>query len=124
MLNHNIKSQKSVQLVIGTDYTFNSKGRPYKLTLEGYYKKLSNLIPYNVDNVRVRYYGRNMADGYATGVDCKLFGEFVPGTDSWVSLSLMKSEETINGCDCTPSDRSGCQPLDVLSGLLAHQPEV
>ncbi|WP_243348005.1 carboxypeptidase-like regulatory domain-containing protein [Parabacteroides sp. FAFU027] len=96
-LNSNIKSQKSVQLVVGTDYTFTHNGRPYKLTVEGYYKKLSNLIPYVVDNVRVRYAGKNMGDGYATGLDCKLFGEFVPGTDSWVSFSWMKSEENING---------------------------
>jgi len=96
-LNSDIKSQKSVQLVLGSDYTFNHNGRPYKLTVEGYYKKLSNLIPYVVDNVRVRYAGQNMADGYATGLDCKLFGEFVPGTDSWISFSWMKSEENING---------------------------
>ncbi len=96
-LNRNIKSQRSVQLVLGSDYSFNTNGRPYKLTVEAYYKKLDNLIPYNVDNVRVRYYGENMANGYATGLDCKLFGEFVPGTDSWVSFSLMKSQETING---------------------------
>ena len=96
-LNSDIKSQKSVQLVLGSDYVFNSNGRPFKLTVEGYYKKLSNLIPYVVDNVRVRYAGRNMADGYATGLDCKLFGEFVPGTDSWVSFSWMKSEQNING---------------------------
>lgn len=96
-LNSDIKSQKSVQLVLGSDYIFTSKSRPFKLTVEGYYKKLSNLIPYVVDNVRVRYAGKNMADGYATGLDCKLFGEFVPGTDSWVSFSWMKSEQNING---------------------------
>jgi len=96
-LNQNIKSQKSTQIVLGTDYLFKHNGSPYKLTAELYYKWLSNLVPYNVDNVRVRYYGQNMANGYATGIDFKLFGEFVPGTDSWVSFSLMQSQETING---------------------------
>ncbi|MDD2798928.1 MAG: carboxypeptidase-like regulatory domain-containing protein [Bacteroidales bacterium] len=96
-LNNNIKSQRSIQLVVGGDYNFRAQGRPFKLTAEAYYKKLDNLIPYNVDNVRVRYYGKNMASGYAAGLDCKLFGEYVPGTDSWISFSLMKSEETING---------------------------
>ncbi|MFZ4455259.1 MAG: TonB-dependent receptor [Bacteroidales bacterium] len=96
-LNKNIKSQRSIQLVAGGDYNFRSNGRPFKLTAEAYYKKLDDLIPYNVDNVRVRYYGENIASGYATGLDVKLFGEYVPGTDSWVSFSLMKSEETIHG---------------------------
>ena len=96
-LNNNIKSQRSVQIIAGGDYNFRSKGRPFKLTAEAYYKKLNNLIPYKVDNVRVRYTGENMSNGYAAGLDCKLFGEYVPGTDSWVSFSLMKSEETING---------------------------
>lgn len=71
--------------------------RPFKFTTEVYYKSLSNLIPYSVDNVRVIYYGRNMASGYATGIDFKLFGEFVPGTDSWLTFSVMKTGEKING---------------------------
>ena len=71
--------------------------RPFKVTAEVYYKKLDNLIPYNVDNVRISYYGKNMAKGYATGIDFKLFGEFVKGTDSWITFSLMKTEECING---------------------------
>ena len=66
-------------------------------TAEYYYKALSNLIPYNINNVRIVYYGENCARGYATGLDMKLFGEFVPGTDSWLSLSLMRTEEKING---------------------------
>lgn len=96
-LNDQIKSQRSIQLIVGGDYNFRSQGRPFKLTTEFYYKKLDNLIPYTVDNVRVRYIGENISTGYASGLDMKLFGEFVPGTDSWVSFSLMKSEETING---------------------------
>jgi len=97
VLNKNIKAQKTIQFIGGMDYHFIWVDRPFKLTTEAYYKDMSNLIPYTVDNVRIRYYGKNMADGYTAGLDMKLFGEFVPGTDSWISLSLMKSRETING---------------------------
>lgn len=96
-LNKNIKSQRAVHFVLGTEYRFRVNNRPFKATGELYYKALSNLIPYNVDNVRVVYYGKNMADGYAMGLDMKIYGEFVPGTDSWVSFGLMKTEEKING---------------------------
>lgn len=96
-LNRDIKSQRSIHFVAGADYTFRVAGRPFKFTTEAYYKALSNLIPYSVDNVRVVYYGRNMAKGYATGIDFKVFGEFVPGTDSWVTFSLMKTSEKLDG---------------------------
>lgn len=96
-LNRNIKSQRSVHFVLGGDYTFRMMNRPFKFTTEVYYKSLSNLIPYSVDNVRVVYHGRNMASGYATGIDFKLFGEFVPGTDSWLTFSIMKTAEKIDG---------------------------
>ena len=96
-LNRNIKSQRSIHFVLGADYSFRVGGRPFKFTMEGYYKALSNLIPYSVDNVRVVYYGRNMAKGYAVGLDFKIFGEFVPGTDSWLTLSLMSTKEKIDG---------------------------
>lgn len=95
-LNKDIRSQKSLQFILGCDYLFRVFDRPFKFTTEIYYKKLSNLIPYNLDNVRIVYYGENVAHGYATGIDMKLFGEFVPGTDSWITLSLMKTEEKIN----------------------------
>jgi len=97
VLNKNIKSQRSIHFVLASDYKFRVMDRPFKFTTEVYYKKLDNLVPYNVDNVRVSYYGKNMASGYATGIDMKLFGEFVPGADSWVSLSIMKTQEKING---------------------------
>ncbi len=96
-LNKDIKSQRSIHFVLGGDYTFRMMNRPFKFTTEVYYKALSNLIPYNVDNVRVVYYGRNMSSGYATGIDFKLFGEFVPGTDSWITFSLMSTKEKLNG---------------------------
>lgn len=96
-LNRDIKSQRSIHFVLAADYKFRAMNRPFKVTAEVYYKKLDNLIPYNVDNVRISYYGKNMANGYATGIDFKLFGEFVKGTDSWITFSLMKTEECING---------------------------
>ena len=96
-LNRDIKSQRSVHFVLAGDYKFRMMDRNFKFTAEVYYKLLSNLVPYNVDNVRINYYGKNMAHGYATGIDLKLFGEFVPGTDSWITCSIMKTEEKING---------------------------
>ena len=92
-LNRNIKSQRSWQAVIGGDYNFRLNGRPFKFTAEVYYKGMSRLIPYNVNNVRTVYYGRNMCSGYAVGIDTKIFGEFVPGTDSWVTFSVMQTKE-------------------------------
>ncbi|MBR6590604.1 MAG: TonB-dependent receptor [Bacteroidaceae bacterium] len=96
-LNRDIKSQRSLHFVLAGDYKFRMLNRNFKFTAELYYKFLSNLVPYNVDNVRINYYGKNMARGYATGIDLKLFGEFVPGTDSWITCSIMKTEEKING---------------------------
>lgn len=102
VLNKNIKSQRSIHFVLGGDYNFKLFERPFKFTAEAYYKKLDNLIPYNVDNVRIVYYGENCAHGYATGIDMKLFGEFVPGTDSWLTFSVMDTKEKINGSDWIP----------------------
>ena len=96
-LNSDIKSQRSIQAVGAMDYQFRVWERPFKLTTEVYYKALSNLIPYNVNNVRLTYYGENCASGYAAGLDMKLFGEFVPGTDSWLTASIMRTEEKIDG---------------------------
>lgn len=96
-LNRNIKSQRSIHFIGGMDYRFRSAGRPFKFTAEVYYKVLSNLVPYSINNVKVVYYGNNEADGHAAGIDLKLFGEFVPGTDSWVSLSVMDTKMKLHG---------------------------
>lgn len=96
-LNNRIKSQRSLHFVAAFDYRFKIKERQYKFTAEAYYKALSNIIPYNVNNVKVTYYGENMGSGYAAGLDLKLYGEFVPGTDSWVTFSLMSTKQKING---------------------------
>lgn len=95
-LNNKLKSQRSTHFILGGDYTFRAAGRNFKFTSELYYKKLDHVNPYTVDNVKIRYYGENCAKGYAMGVDMKLFGEFVPGADSWLSVSLMRSKQTIN----------------------------
>ena len=96
-LNRNIQSQRSFQIVAGGEYKFRVAGRPFKSTTEVYYKLQSRLNPYNVDNVKVVYYGRNEGSGYVVGADFKVYGEFVPGTDSWVSFSLMKASMTLHG---------------------------
>ena len=96
-LNRDIKSQRSIQAILGADYTFRAMGRPFKFSAEAYYKNLANLIPYEVDNLKVVYSGENSTKGSAMGIDMKLFGQFVEGTDSWVSFSLMKTSEDMNG---------------------------
>lgn len=96
-LNRKAKSQRSIHFIAGFDYRFKMNNRPFKFTAEAYYKALGNLVPYSVNNVKVVYYGDNMCSGHAAGLDLKLFGEFVPGTDSWVSLSLMNISMKLNG---------------------------
>ena len=97
MFNPDIKSQRSIQIILKNDYEFKMAERPFKLTTEAYYKKLDNLIPYYLDNVRIRYSGKNNSEGYAYGVDTRLFGEFVPGVDSWISASYARVYENIDG---------------------------
>ena len=97
VLNENIKSQRSLQFIGAFDYRFKMLNRSFKFSAEAYYKALSNLIPYNVQNMKVTYYGENQCSGYARGLDMKLYGEFVPGTDSWLTFSLMSTREKMNG---------------------------
>ncbi len=96
-LNRNIKSQRSIQLILGGDYTFRELDRPFKITAEAYYKKLDNIIPYELDNLKIVYTGRNESNGFIAGIDFKFFGQFVPGSDSWFSFSLMKTQEDLHG---------------------------
>ena len=93
LLNEKIKSQRSIQVIGAIDYRFKMLNRPFKFSAEGYYKALSNLIPYNVQNLKITYVGENLTSGYATGLDLKLYGEFVPGTDSWLTFSLMSTRQ-------------------------------
>jgi hypothetical protein len=97
MIYPDTKAQRSAQVVFGTDYIFRAWDRPFKFSSEMYYKFMSNLTPYQIDNVRIRYLPNQKAKGYATGIDMKVNGEFVSGIESWASLSVMKTEEDIIG---------------------------
>ena len=94
-INPNIKAQRSIHAVFGMEYQFIAWERPFRFQTEIYYKHLNNLIPYKIDNVRIKYAGENLANGYAQGIDFKINGEFVKGAESWASLSLMKTFEDI-----------------------------
>jgi hypothetical protein len=95
-LNRDVKAQDSWHFVLGSDYQFNAWNRPFKFTSELYYKHLSNLNPYTVDNVRIRYFGNNTGMGYVTGADFRINGEFVPGVESWMSVGIMSAQQNIN----------------------------
>ena len=112
-LNQKIRSQRSLHIVAAMDYRFNMAERPFRFSAEAYYKAMANLIPYNVQNMKVIYYGENCANGYAMGLDLKLFGEFVPGTDSWLTFSLMSTRQRING-------HSAPMPTDQRWGVNLH----
>jgi CarboxypepD_reg-like domain/TonB-dependent Receptor Plug Domain len=96
-VNTNVKAQKSWQVVGGFDYNFRSKERPMRMTVEAYYKKLTDIVPYDIDNVRIRYFGENNAKAYAAGIEARLFGELVKDAESWISFGFMKTKENING---------------------------
>lgn len=105
-LNDKIKSQRSLQFILGADYTFRAFNRPFKISAEAYYKSLSDLIPYEIDNLKISYSGVNQSSGHAMGIDFKLFGQFVPGSDSWISFSLLNSREKLGGKSVPrPNDR-------------------
>lgn len=96
-INYHIKSQQSIHFLLGSDMILNIWERPFKYTIEAYYKYLDRLIPYKIDNVRIKYSAQNNAKGYATGLDMKLYGEFVEGIESWVSISVLSTKEDIIG---------------------------
>ncbi len=97
-----VKAQKSVHLVAGNDWSFKLWDRPFTLNTEFYYKDLKDVNTYTLENVRIRYKADNLSQAYAYGLDLRLSGEFVPGTESWVSLGLLKTEESINGREFIP----------------------
>lgn len=96
-VNTALKAQRSWQGVVGFDYNFAAFDRPLRLTTEAYYKHMTNVVPYDIDNVRLRYFGENNAKAYATGVEMRLFGELVKDAESWVSLGLMRTRENLTG---------------------------
>jgi len=91
-----VKTQQSIHLVLGTDYYFFALGRKFKLTGEAFYKFLNDINPYKIDNLRIRYLAKNDAVGYARGIDFRLFGDFVPGIESWASLSILQTKENLS----------------------------
>lgn len=107
MVRPNVKAQQSIHIVLGNDYSFKMWGRPFKLVSEAYYKKLTDVNPYTLDNVRIRYRAKNNAEAYAQGIDLRLNGEFVPGTESWLSFGYLQTEENIDnrGYIARPTDQ-------------------
>jgi hypothetical protein len=94
-LNLDLKAQSSWHTIVGIDHRFEWWGRPFALSAEAYYKKMWNVVPYDIDNIRIRYYATNRAEAYAAGADFRLSGEFIPGTESWFSLGILKTEEDL-----------------------------
>jgi len=94
-VNTDLKAQKSIQFVGGMDYSFKLGSRAFRLTSEAYYKKMWDVVPYDIDNVRIRYYGENSAKAYAVGIEGRLFGELVKDAESWISVGLMRTRENI-----------------------------
>jgi len=107
LVNPDVKAQQSIHVVLSNDYSFKMWERPFKLVTEAYYKSMSDVNTYTLDNVRIRYSANNDAKAYATGFDARLNGEFVPGTESWFSFGYMKTEENINdrGYIARPTDQ-------------------
>jgi hypothetical protein len=120
-LNTNVKAQRSIQGVLGFDYNFKGLGgRPFRWTTEAYYKHMTDVNPYDIDNVRIRYYGNNDAKAYAAGIETRLFGELVKDAESWVSLGIMRTKENINGDYYTAYELDSLnRPVDSSKGCLA-----
>lgn len=95
-VNTNVKAQRSIQVVAGMDYNFKTGNRPFRFTAEAYYKRMTNVIPYDIDNVRIRYFGENRAKAYAAGLELRLFGELVKDAESWISLGFMRTREDLD----------------------------
>ncbi|MBX7205794.1 MAG: TonB-dependent receptor plug domain-containing protein [Bacteroidia bacterium] len=112
-VNINVKAQRAIHFVTGMDFLFNAWQRPFKFFAEAYYKKLDFLIPYEIDNVRIRYYATNNSKGYATGIDLRVNGEFIKGTESWASMSVMKVAENISNDSIVRSDGSVKYPGNI-----------
>ncbi|MES2397308.1 MAG: carboxypeptidase-like regulatory domain-containing protein [Bacteroidota bacterium] len=129
VINYNIRAQTSIHFVLSSDYNFKSWKRPFKFIAEAYYKYLDNLIPYEVDNVRIRYSAKNNARGYATGIDLKVNGEFVKGLESWASISIMETREDIKDdfyYDYFNSDGEKIEPgitfNNIATDSIRHEP--
>lgn len=106
-LNPELRAQKSYHFIVGKEISFRQYGRPFKFSAEAYYKYLTDVVPYDVDNVRLRYFAKNDARAYAAGVDTRLSGEFVKGAESWFSLGILTTREKIAGDSLNILDSNG-----------------
>ena len=95
-VNYNLKSQKSIQASAGFDYNLKLFERPARISTEAYYKSMTDVVPYDIDNVRIRYFGENEAKAYAAGIETRIFGELVKDAESWVSLGIMRTKENLD----------------------------
>ncbi|MEO6288701.1 MAG: TonB-dependent receptor plug domain-containing protein, partial [Ginsengibacter sp.] len=95
-INRDLKSQKSIQFVAGFDYNLSAGDKPIRITTEAYYKSLTDVVPYDIDNVRIRYYGENSANAYATGIETRIFTELVKDAESWLSIGISRTKEDLN----------------------------
>lgn len=123
-INKDIKSQKSLHFVLSSDWNFKIRTRNFKLTSSAYYKYLWDLIPYYMDNLRLRYTAQNNAVGYVAGFDVKLFGEFIKGIDSWLTLSLMQTKQNIDGDDKGYIPRPTDQLLNISMSFQDYLPSM
>lgn len=121
-INPNVQAQSSTHFILGTEYNFSLWGRPFVFFSEGYYKHLYNLNLYDIENVRLRYFANNDADGYAAGVDFRVHGEFIPGTESWFSLGILKTEEDILTDDLGSFRRPSDQRINLAMYFQDHMP--
>jgi hypothetical protein len=118
VVNKNLEAQKSAHYVLGTEYNFKAFRRPFKLTAEVYYKKLWDIVPYEYDNVRIRYFGQNSASGYAYGGELRLFGDIVKDATSWISLGLLKTEEDISNDQIVYKSEAGADSASFSPGYI------
>ncbi len=117
-VNQGLRAQKSLHFVAGTDYNFKMYNRPFKLTTELYYKKLTDLVPYEYDNVRIRYFGQNSAVGYAYGGEVRLFGDLVKDATSWISVGVMKTAEDVLNDKIVYKNTLGADSATVYPGYI------
>ncbi len=122
-VNLNAKAQQSLHMIAGLDHNFLFWERPFKWTTELYYKYLWDVIPYDIDNVRIRYYGENLAIAYAAGMDIRISGEFIPGTESWFGLGLLSTREDLSNDDRGYVRRPSDQLFTVSAFFEDHLPD-
>ncbi|MEM8895051.1 MAG: TonB-dependent receptor plug domain-containing protein [Bacteroidota bacterium] len=121
-INPQVQAQSSTHFILGTEYNFSLWGRPFVFFSEAYYKHLYNLNLYDIENVRLRYFANNDADGYAAGIEFRVHGEFIPGTESWFSLGILKTEEDILTDDLGSFRRPSDQRINLAMYFQDHMP--